>query len=169
MRLNKQLFYHWQYRKLNNRKLCINMLCIMYKLYIIATMHHLCLMTPESVFRTQLGDVLSPGPQQRSHQALFKLRKKIDSVRKGRYKRWAWWLMYLQLFSQRDHLLSTLGSIRAYLSQSVHKAFPCAHRSLSVQLLFSQIVWFLDWKKYIQVVYVFFFLLPTKHNVSRHT
>lgn len=39
-------------------------------------MHHLCLMTPESVFRTQLGDVLSPGPQQRSHQALFKLRKK---------------------------------------------------------------------------------------------
>lgn len=34
-------------------------------------------LTPKLVFRTQLGDVLSPGPQQRSHQALFKFKKKI--------------------------------------------------------------------------------------------
>lgn len=136
---------------------------MMYKLYKIATMHHLCLMTPESAFRTQLGDILSPGPQQRSYQALFKFKLKknnFDSVRTGRYKNWAWWLMYLQLFSPCDHVRCPL---RTYLSQTVHHAFtkrsPCAHRSFSVQLLFSQIVWFLDRQQYIQVVYVNLFLI----------
>lgn len=68
--------------------------------------------------------------------------------------------MYLQLFSPCDHLRCPL---RTYLSQTVHHAFtkrsPCAHRSFSVQLLFSQIVWFLDWQQYIQVVYVNLFLI----------
>lgn len=71
--------------------------------------------------------------------------------------------MYIQLFSPCDHLRCPLGSIRTYLSQTVHHAFtkrsPCAHRSFSVQLLFSQIVWCLDWQQYIQVVYVNLFLI----------
>lgn len=68
--------------------------------------------------------------------------------------------MYLQLFSPCDHLRCPL---RTYLSQTVHHAFtkrsPCAHRSFSVQLLFSQIGWFLDWQQYIQVVYANLFLI----------